>query len=348
MSGSLERRYRRVVRLLPGWYRAQWEEDMVAAFLDSWLTGDAETDAWVLEIGKPDRAEIASVVGLAVRLYLGGATAPRRYFAWGQAVRNAVLAVLLLHAVAALDVLVRSAWSSRLFGLPAPPASLMTDSPGGVWAMVYDAVNFGWIAIFVTLARGNYRAARVLAVLAIVPDLVALLQGQVTGFMPAPFGSWAFWVLLSLAPVLAMAAFHRDAPSAVRAPWLLALPGGYLLLYVPVLTLQVTGNTAWLPDTAGVYCLLLAAACLWRTPWIRYRRGAGSGVWSLALVLLAADAGAFRLATLSNYAHDPHLITVSLAELLILLIAVALVVPDAARAQAATPAPPPYLRTTAA
>ncbi len=99
MSGSLERRYRRVVRLLPGWYRVRWEEDMVAAFLDSWLTGDPQTDAWVLEIGKPDRAEIASVVGLAVRLYLGGASAPRRYFAWGQAVRNAVLAVMLLHAV---------------------------------------------------------------------------------------------------------------------------------------------------------------------------------------------------------------------------------------------------------
>jgi hypothetical protein len=38
VSGNLERRYRRVLRLLPGWYRQQWEEDMVAAFLDSWLT----------------------------------------------------------------------------------------------------------------------------------------------------------------------------------------------------------------------------------------------------------------------------------------------------------------------
>lgn len=35
MSGDLERRYRRVLRLLPGYYRDRWEEDMVAAFLDS-------------------------------------------------------------------------------------------------------------------------------------------------------------------------------------------------------------------------------------------------------------------------------------------------------------------------
>jgi hypothetical protein len=27
MSGNLERRSRRVLRLLPGWYREQWEED---------------------------------------------------------------------------------------------------------------------------------------------------------------------------------------------------------------------------------------------------------------------------------------------------------------------------------
>ena len=42
--------------------------------------------------------------------------------------------------------------------------------------------------------------------------------------------------------------------------------------------------------------------------------------------------------------HDPHLIHVGLAELLILLAAVALVVPDAARAQTAAPAPPLYPR----
>jgi hypothetical protein len=30
MSGDLERSYRRALRLLPGYYRQQWEEDMVA------------------------------------------------------------------------------------------------------------------------------------------------------------------------------------------------------------------------------------------------------------------------------------------------------------------------------
>ena len=79
---------------------------MVAAFLDSWLTGDPDEDSVTMEFDRPSWPEIASVAGLAARLYLGGAGTPRRYFAWGQAVRGAVLAVLLVHAAAGLDGLV--------------------------------------------------------------------------------------------------------------------------------------------------------------------------------------------------------------------------------------------------
>ena len=109
MSGDLdlEQRYRRVLRLLPGYYRDKWEEDMVAAFLDGWMTGDPDEDSVTMEYDRPTRPEVASVIGLAARLYLGGTGAPRRYFAWGQAVRNAVLGVMLAHAAGGLDGLVR-------------------------------------------------------------------------------------------------------------------------------------------------------------------------------------------------------------------------------------------------
>ena len=213
---------------------------------------------------------------------------------------------------------------------------------------MFYVVNFAWIVIFVTLVLGRYRTAWVLAALAIVPGLVALLQAQFTGFMPAPFGPWAWWVLFNLVLVLAMTAFHSGAPSAARWPWLLALPAGYLLVIVPLLALQATGNSAWVPDLAGQCCLLVAVACLAHVPRAWSRRAPGSGVWSLTLTLLAAVAGAYRIATLTGYLHDPHLINVSLAELLIVLAAVALVAPDAARAQTATQAPPPYPRAMAA
>jgi hypothetical protein len=340
MSGDLERRYRRVLRLLPGWYRERWEQDMVAAFLDSWLTGDPAADEYITRAAGPSWAEVASVAGLASRLYVTGAGAPGRRFALGQAIRRAVLAVLLMHAVLGLDLLVRTAWSQRLFGLPAPPANLVTAPPSGTWLTVYYLVNFAWIAVFVTLVLGHQRAAHIIAALAIVPDLVALVQAQVTGILPAPFGPWVFWVLLNLFPVLALTAFHRDAPPAARWPWLLALPAGYLLVYVPLTMLQGTGNFAWVPDFAGQCCIVVALACLAHVPRAWSRQATGSGVWSLALTLLAAVAAAYRIATLGAYLGDPHLIYVSLAELLILAVAAALVAPDAARALAATPAPP--------
>jgi hypothetical protein len=340
MSGDLERRYRRALRLLPGWYRERWEQDMVAAFLDGWLTGDPYTDECVLEFCKPAWQEVASVVLLAVRLHLGGPGTPRRY-AWGQAIRRAVLAVLLVHAVLAVNELAFLVRSRLVSWLPAPPGSLVV-APAGVWDTVYYLAGATWIAVFVSLALGHYRTARVLSALAIVPNLVALLQAQHTGILPAPFGPWIFWVLVDLAPVLAMTAFHRDAPPPASGPWLLAVPAGYVLVYGPLLALQATGNSAWVPDFSGLCCILVALACLGHAPRAWSRQAVGTGPWSLTLVLLAAVAGAYRVVTLTGYLSDPHLINVSLAELLIMLTAVALVAPDAVRAQTAPPAPRPH------
>jgi hypothetical protein len=347
MSSNLERRYRRVLRLLPGWYRKQWEQDMVAAFLDGWLTGDQEADEFIGKAAGPGWAETASVVSLAVKLHLDGPATPRRH-ARDQAIRRAVLAVLLVHAVLAVNILLFLVRSHSLVGwLPAPPASGVV-APGGVWDTVYYLVSVTWIATFLTLALGHYRTARVLAALAVIPNLVALLQAQLTGIMPAPFGLWPFWVLIDLAPVLAMAAFHREAPPAAARPWLLGLPAGYLLVYGPLMALQATGNSAWLPDFPGLCCILVGLACLAHASGARCRQSAGSGPWSLTLVLLAAVAAAYRIVTLTDYPNDPHLITVSLTELLILVAAAALVAPDAARAWTARQAPPPHPHATAA
>jgi hypothetical protein len=348
MSGDLESRYRRVLRLLPGYYRQQWEEDMVAAFLDSWLTGDLDTDQCVLEFCKPAWQEVTSVVLLAGRLYLGGAGAPRRYFAWGQAVRGAVLALLMVHAVRGLDG-IRLVFLGR--GLhpvgivPAPPAA-MASLPGIAWpAGVWYLAGYAWIVIFVALVLGHYRFARVLAVMAAALDLVWLAQGQLTGVLLSPYGSWSFWILHDLVPVLAMAAFHRDASPVPRRPWLLALPATYLLVAVPELTATATGHQAWVPDLPGLSCLLVAVLCLVHAPRALSSR-ASTGVWSLTVVLLAAVGAEYRIASLGDYMQghvlqDSHLVTVGLVELLILAGAVALVALDAGRALTAKPARPP-------
>ncbi len=222
----------------------------------------------------------------------------------------------------------------------------MNASPPGMWTVGGYLIDYAWIVAFLTLVLRYYRTARIIAALIMVLDLAWLLQHAINGALPMPFGQWAYWTLLDLALVLTMTAFHRDAPPVARRSWLLALPSIYLLVWVPLLALQATGNSAWLPDLSGLCCLLVALACLAHTPWIRSRPG--SGVWSLTLALLAAVAAAYRLASLNDYLHDTHLIDVSLAELLILVVAAALVAPDAARARTATPAPPPYPHAMAA
>jgi hypothetical protein len=191
MSGDLERRYRRALRLLPGYYRQQWEEDMVAAFLDSSLTGDPEEDELIIEYGRPSVPELASVAGLAARLYLGGAGAPRQYFTWGQAVRDAVLVVTLARATQALGSFAVAVWEHRAFGLFAPPAPLVAATGGGIWLATWYAVGYAWIVAYIALVLGHYRTAQGLAVLAIAPDLVYLLRypgvvGLVDSVRPGP------------------------------------------------------------------------------------------------------------------------------------------------------------------
>ncbi len=353
-GGNLERRYRRVLQLLPGWYRDQWEEDMVAAFLDSWLTGDPETDAYIKEVAGPELAETASVAGLAARLYLTSVTDPatrlyrigagalRRHWAWAQAVRGAVLAMVLVRAMQGLAELAYLAWVRHWVDwVPRAPVNLLPRSVPGIWVLDGYVVDYAWIIVFLTLVLGYYRTARAIATVITITDLVWRLQHQITGKLLAPSQQWAYWVLFDVTLVLAMAAFHRDAPRAARWPWLLALVASLLLVAVPLQALQLTGNGAWVPDAPGVCCILVSLACLAQAPRAWSRRSAGSGVWSLTLVLLASVAAAYRAVSLADFLHDPHMIAVGVVELLMLAAATALVAPDAVRTGTATAAPQP-------
>jgi hypothetical protein len=68
VTSADERRYRRVLRLLPANYRDYWGEDMVTAYM-----GDGGTPS-----GGRSLAEQISVVSLAVRLRLNGSHASWR------------------------------------------------------------------------------------------------------------------------------------------------------------------------------------------------------------------------------------------------------------------------------
>jgi hypothetical protein len=87
----MERRYRRLLRLLPGSYRQIWEQDMVVTLLDT--SGPTRQ--------RPSIGERLSVLALALRLRLGGSHATPRGMVWQRAVYGFALLVLLYQALEA-------------------------------------------------------------------------------------------------------------------------------------------------------------------------------------------------------------------------------------------------------
>ncbi|GAB3859943.1 hypothetical protein GCM10029963_62020 [Micromonospora andamanensis] len=296
----LEERYRRVLRLLPVGYRRQWEDDMVAAFLETMQTGDAETDEYLADHGRPSLAEVTSVLSLAARLRVGGADAPPRPYAWGQAVRLAVLTGVLLQAVMATAGLAVTLWLSGALGwLPAPTSEWVVVPPASSWQATLSVAGYAWLPAFLALVLGHRRVAQAVAAVAVVPQAVAVAVEQATGPVPLTVTPWAM-LLVELLLLVAMSAFQRDAAAVARRPWLLALPIGILAVPVPLFLAQATMPALRLLDWPGLCCVLVVVAMAVNLVACASRPPVRTLPWSLALVLLAAAALALRIATLPD------------------------------------------------
>lgn len=281
----LERRYRRVVRLLPADYREVWEGDMVDTFLLSRVPDqpdefDADFDA---EYGRPSWSEVASVVGLALRLRLGGVHAPPRSFARGEVVRRVALAGLLVHAVAAVVGVVSLLVTQARF-----PAFRVSDVD-----TVAVLTGLLWVGSYLALLAGRRRVAAWLGAAALVPTLrVAAAEVAIGGVSVA---SIACRVLMAALPVLALAAFHRDAPPVRARPWLIALPVGVVLVAGVAFVAQTPGPVA--VDWPGMLCAATVVAGA------SYLMTGRKGPWAGALSVLAVAVLGERVLTLVDYAR---------------------------------------------
>lgn len=217
----LELRYRGILRLLPASYRAEREEEMVAAYLE--YAGDVPDEL----NPRPRWDEIASVLGLAVRVRLGGAAGAPRYFAWGETVRLIAvfgLAFQAAFAVMAVVNLILFRDEHSVYGAPLSVerlASVGEVLATGLWAVAFAALMRG--------GRGGTRVAKVSAALAAT---FIVVRAFVMAWPDRPLIS--AYTVLAVVPVLALlAGFHRDAPAPRRPWWIAALPPatGALLLY---------------------------------------------------------------------------------------------------------------------
>lgn len=295
----LEDRYRRVLRVLPAWYRDAWEDDMVATFLQAAdPTGtDHDGAAFAAEHGTPSWAEVGSVLALAVRLRLGGAGAPPRSIALGAALRRVAMVGLLLNAVTAVVGVASALWSVALVPRLTGPA-VAVPAPGP-WYWVPMLAGLLWVAAYVALVRDHRRAARGLAAVALVGSVVMYADGMIsTGGEFAV--SATYGLLFDALPVAALAAFHRDSPPVDRRPWLIAFPVGLAVVTVPFLPAAALGAPLDLPGLAAVLVILAAIVHLVGPG----RRGVA---WSVALAVLAVAVLGLRATSLVDYAlhHAP-------------------------------------------
>ncbi|MET7334098.1 hypothetical protein [Nonomuraea sp. NPDC005650] len=211
----LEQRYRSVLRLLPAFYRAEREEEMVAAFME--MYGDVPDDV----NPRPSWGEVASVAALSVRLRLGAGRDRPRAFAWGEAVRLAALLGLAYQAVygvlVAADVLhALSLGTTPFSGAPEPAELLMALRDLGTALCA--------VVAFTAIMRARPRPAKVAALLGTIP---LLAHDAITLVAPGPVGGGPWMetgrMLVTAAPVIALLlGFHRDV-APPRRPWWLTL-----------------------------------------------------------------------------------------------------------------------------
>ncbi|GAA1284888.1 hypothetical protein GCM10009634_32580 [Saccharothrix xinjiangensis] len=231
-----------MLRVLPGWYRAEREEEMVGLFL---ADRDDELD---LEHGWPGWGEAAATLGLAVRVRLG-ARRPA-----GELVRLVGLTGL----VAQLAMVGQVASAVLLAGAPVQVAW---------WADVPVVVAF---AALVAGYRAVGRvAAAVTGVLAAAPWVFAVASGM----------SW-WWTALFALPVWITAAavvvgFHAEAPRPSSRWWAPAVAG----VVVGSVVWQTWSPAAvWLSWLSFLWAWVVAAAvvAVFR-PWRAARRRAPAG-----------------------------------------------------------------------
>ncbi|MGW3014101.1 hypothetical protein ACWC9R_35510 [Streptomyces sp. NPDC001219] len=258
MTTVLEQRYRTALRLLPSYYRAEREEEMV----ETYLHGIDEQDR---DETRPAWGEVASIAALAIRTRMGAAGAPARYATLGSTVRLFALLSVLLHAASALTE--RALFLTWFGGAPGADRELSLGGFTGHGAVsgLYQAalwlLPLVWTVVYVALLRDRKRTAVVFAILAALPDLMSAIQDVGGGWGTVTVALSLAAAVFSWLTVLALCCgFHCDAPRA-RLP--LESSG---LVFMGACVLIGASNVVW-PEVAVTGgtggAAFIAAAAVW-------------------------------------------------------------------------------------
>ncbi|MET8758316.1 hypothetical protein [Lentzea sp. NPDC004782] len=245
---KLERRYRRLLRVLPQWYRQDREEEMAAIFLAG------RTD----EHGRPGWGETGAVLGLAVRTHLAAGAAltgvPGKVMWRGEIVRALGMLGLLLGIFYAGASIANAVQSGVEYS-----GSTVT------WLRALDLAP---VVAFLALLNGWRTPAKTAAAVAVVPGMINL--------WPQHVWVWAVFQVPSLVTFVALClGFHRDAPTPPMRR-LLWWGGG-------ALALGVVGGMA---AGGGLLAIVLVAVALRVVAYVRGDAVFGRALSLFAVLLL--------------------------------------------------------------
>lgn len=274
----VERRYRTLLRLLPEWYRAGREEEMVSVYLDGGCRGPLD---W------PDFREWCAILALSTRAWLrGNSAAARRPMDWRDVVQRMALLGLVLQFGPAIFVLFQVFFVVR---------------PGSIHLVNLVPTSQWWLELLVVLSatmtgpalwalirnhRGWGRALAAVSATAAVLTLGFAISISGSTFVIVLLRSFTVW--LTLAAVIVGFAEPSRRSSHSRG-WLLAA-GMSVTLTVLAVASQV--GTAWV----GVAVLVTGTLMCVATSLTR-RRAAPPSVWPLVILPFA-----FQLLTASGFA----------------------------------------------
>ena len=269
MTSLLEQRYRMVLHLLPSDYRQRWGDDMAATFMEGAYASTPD-DPELVELGRPTWGEIRAVVGLAVRLRLGGTEAPARPRLWGDAVRQ--FAVMGLVAFASVAIV------GPVAALLARTGALDPVPSRDVWQVATQFLGLLWVAPLFLVLFGQFRAARGVAAAAVVTEVGV----QVLSWVMQGATSNLAWFLAGLGAVVvaSLGLYQPTAPRPRPAPWLASAA----VLAALSMATAFAGIVAI--DWFGLCCVAVVGAALA----LRH-----SPSWTLAVALAAVAALALRV-----------------------------------------------------
>jgi hypothetical protein len=265
----LEERYRRLLRVLPRWYRAQREDEMVTTL----LAGRRDPDDRVL--GRPGWAETRAVLGLAVTTRVAARHGTERALALGRILRLTAFLGLTTTVPSAING-VADVGNFRLL----PELGLVIFSSG---RLLIDLLASASLVLLFTPFR---RAARLTAVGALVLSAVTVLLASLPNSVwlepVAPVALAMSYVPLWVAIGSMLVAFTREAPALPVRPWLIvatALAGLSVALTLGMRHGVISPGLG----AVGLWAVLPGAAAFT----VLRNRVSDLGTWASALALTA-------------------------------------------------------------